>query len=258
MFSRLFKKEPERSEWVGWFCLVENKPASVSVDCLAHNDITEKLQSLLILKIKNLDTSRNGFPSREIFDELYALENKIEEIARNHKSKYSGRFITDGTGYYLVYSNHVEVVKSKLEELMSKVGNFSFDISIRKSKEWQDYYKMLYPPKKEKQRYHNALIINRIIQAGDNPEKDRGIDHAILFNTSEEREKYLKELEKIKFPFEKFELFDDEKIDHPFMLELKVRTPLKIDILNSSTDMLITLTEKYNALYDGWGAEVVR
>jgi len=140
--------------------------------------------------------------------------------------------------------------------LTNKIKSFSFDISIRESHEWQDYYKMLYPPAKEKQRYHNSIIIKRIAQERDNPENEREIDHAIFFDSSEAREKFLKELKKIKFPFEKFEQTEQKGIDLPYTLELKVLSPLKIDILNRSTDILISLAEKYHASYDGWVAEI--
>lgn len=228
------------------------------MDCLAHNNKTEKLQSLVVLKLKDLGTERNGFPSRETFDDLYALENKIEEIASNNGSKYPGRFITDGIGYYLVYSNSPEKVKAQLENLMNKVTKFSFDISVRDGNDWKDYYQMLYPPQKDKQRYHNSILINRIIQVGDKPDKERGIDHGVFFHTAEDREAYLKELKKLKFPYKSFQFFEDKDIDRAFTLELKVISPLKLDLLNSSTDILISLAEKYNAMYDGWGAEVIR
>ncbi len=256
MFSKLFKKEPEKSEWVAWMRLIESKPASISIDCLAHNDRTSKLHALVILSIKDLGTERNGFPSKEKFDELYLLEDKITEIADKNKSKYPGRFITDGKAYYFIYTNKSEAIESKLKDLMYKTKKYSFYVDVREGKDWQDYYQMLYPPLTEKQKYHNSTLINRIIQEGDKPEKERLIDQAIFFDNKENRESFLRELQKIKFPIEKHELSDNG--GNIYELQISVRSPLNIELLNSSTDKLIKLAEKHNAQYDGWGSEIAR
>ena len=258
MFSKLLKnnKKSIQKDWCGWSCLVEGKPAMNMVDCNAFSEAGKTMQSLVVLIVFDLGRSRNGFPTAEVFIDIYAIEEKIEK-AIDEDSRYAGRVTTDGLEYYLVYTKNPPKIIRKLEKI-EKEYNYKIELSLREDKEWKIYFDMLYPSPKEKQKFHNTTLIRKIIQVGSNPEKEHLIDHAIFFNSEKDRDQYLKELKKRKFPMEKYEFFDDRKNEKPFTLQISIRSVLKIDLVNNSTNIFVDLADKYNALYDGWGTEIVK
>lgn len=256
MFKKLFQKAPQPSDWMPWMCLVENKPASISVNLLAHNEVTKFYESLVVLTVENLGTSRNGFPEAALFDELYKLEEGLEALLQKHNAVYPGRFITDGIAYYLIYTNETEKVQSDVGTFLKKSYEYTFEISIREGNNWSDYYKMLYPPVREQQEYRAFLITSRLKEAGDNPEIERNIDHIVLFTDQKSRSAFIKDLEKRNFPATFSELEENSGQEYPFTLEIHVMSTPQIDLITSTIDILITLAEKYEAVYDGWGTEV--
>ncbi len=244
-----------KADWCGWMSLIDHKPASVNVDCNARNPETEKLHDFIAIIIHDLGASRNGFPTREKFEEIYSFEDKLEKIANKNTGKYTGRFITNGEGYYLIYTNNTNKIKQKLEGLV-KEFTFPYEFVQKEDKDWKLYFDTIYPPAKQKERYQTSVLLRNIAAEGDNPDEEHSIDHGILFKSKEDRKKYFAALKKAKFPIEKYQEFDDE--NKTFFLEVSVKSPLKADLINNSTDILIDLAEKYNAVYDGWGTALVK
>ncbi len=117
---------------------------------------------------------------------------------------------------------------------------------------------MLYPPIREKQKYHNTILVNELVQSGDNINKVRIVDHAISFDSKEKRTKYIKELPKLKLKIKDFKLFEPTDKDEQCTLELHIPSSLQNEAINKITDSLISQAEEYGGTYDGWGSEITK
>jgi len=253
------KTSKSQHDWCLWFAWVEDKPAHVWVDCAANTIAGKIMPFLVTVFLENLGTERhNSYPTEEIYySVLYKIEAKISKIANNSYSRYIGRMVTNGKATFGIYTDNYEDIEKKLNKIIPEYVLYHARIYTRQDKNWK-IYRNIFPPKKEKQKYDNSTLIKAVLHSGSNPQKEHHIDHALFFDKKADRDNYLKELKKLKFLFEKYEIFDDPGTENPFTLELTIRSPLNNDLIDNVTNILIDLAEKYNAVYDGWGTEIVK
>ena len=107
--------------------------------------------------------------------------------------------------------------------------------------------------KKQAQINANLKVINSLRNEGDNLIVSREVFHWIYFKNENEKNNYLKEVQK-----QGFLLVSSNKIDDKFPYQLQVKRIDKVDE-NSVNEYAIYLWEKaleYNGDYDGWETSV--
>jgi len=107
--------------------------------------------------------------------------------------------------------------------------------------------------KKQAQINANLKVINSLRNEGDNLLIPREVFHWIYFKNENEKDNYLKDVQKLGFV-----LVSSNKIDDKFPYQLQIKRIDKVDE-NSVNNYVIYLWEKameYNGDYDGWETSV--
>lgn len=123
-----------------------------------------------------------------------------------------------------------------------------FGVSSCQQKETKDFEN-----KKQAQINANLKVINSLRNEGDNLIVSREVFHWIYFKNENEKNNYLKEVQK-----QRFVLVNSNKIDDKFPYQLQIKRIDKVDE-SSVNEYVIYLWEKaleYNGDYDGWETSV--
>ncbi len=259
IFDKVFKKPTVQVDDCIWMRNIGNKPASIWVDCNAYNAFGETYTFSVVLALRNLGTSRNGFPTKEVFDELiYPVETNIYKAIKNTKAHLAGRLNNDGKELFFIFTSEPEKIKSKIEQMMKQYKDCDYKIQAEEDQEWKSYFFMLYPPKTERQKFHNLRLVQKFVEGGDDVKQSRNIEHLYFFKTAEQRKNFMTDVRKSPLKPKEVKEYENKEVIFPYALEVYIPATMELEAINTQTDMLLTFAGKYESIFDGWSASVVR
>ena len=91
-------------DWTVYMTETEDTAASVALDVAAARESQDELPDLILLRLRAEELRDNGFPSKEDFDRVYALEDAIEKGFVSQPIRYVGRLTVRGVFFLHLYS----------------------------------------------------------------------------------------------------------------------------------------------------------
>lgn len=262
MFRNLFNKNEEKplelpQDWVFYLCRVEDKPASIRIN-LALGQIApiQNYDKRIWFSVKLKDPDENGFTSREEFSKICEIEDTIIDVLTPKGCIMVGALKTDGTFDLYLYAKNTDGYDEIIKNVMIKNHQeYQYAFDFKEDKEWNDYFKFLYPNEYEYRSIQNHKILIQLDKHQDNPEMEREIDHWLYFDSEGNREKCIAEVQQIGYKI----LSKDKQTkdaEKPYQLNIS-RMNNTIDV-DSYVWELIQIGKKYNADYDGWGCPIAK
>lgn len=245
--------------WEIYFGELEGYAASVLVDMEVTEEIEVKefpIAMMVRLSYKNPDI--NGFLLFEEAQILDGLETQLNEELEKHSIITPGRITSNGVREYIYYAqqNVMDVLISNCDEVFGQKEYVFEIIELQEEEPWDFYFNVLYPNQYEQQHIGNQWLSDKLEEHGDRAEVPREITHILYFKDTKEMKKFLKAVKKEGFmpDMDSLELNEDGYytclINHTEAVELP--------IINSMTDYLITIAEKYEGIYDGWETSIIK
>ncbi len=270
LFDKIFgKKETEskpeipgdnpshEEDWDFYFSNVDDIIGSFYVDLgLAKVAPLADKPNLVWVSV-NMNTPReDGLSSSEEFDNLSAIENRLQEfIINKHNSTYAGRLTTDGRRDFYFYMGDTTLYDKTISESLVAFPTYTFDFGIKEDNKWEQYLNFMYPNPRQFQSIQNRRVIDNLEKNGDSLTTPRQVDHWIYFKTDSDRSDFLKKIEPLKFDI----VSGDERTSFAdFPYKLHISRIDKVD-LNSVDDYVLDLWEfanECNGDYDGWETSV--
>lgn len=252
-------KETYEENWAVYFGnFGDDEIGSILVDLGLHDIAPIKSKNYLItITIFINSPDKDGFPTNEERELLNKLEdNLIEIFTSKHNAIYPGRITLGGKQYSLFYSENIEEIEHTISIFLSNNQSHRIEHKIAKEDNWEMYFDSLYPSPIEMQGIQNDLVVQNLEEHGDSLEKERPVDHWIYFESSSDREDFLKSIEN-----EGFEIVVKEEIssdEYPFSLQLTRVDKVDYENVNTHTIFLWKLAQEFNGHYDGWETFVVK
>ena len=152
-------------------------------------------------------------------------------------------------------------MEEEIRKKENKYPDYSFQIKISEDKEWNIFFKGLYPNIYEMQAIQNRSVISNCQKYGDLIDKERLIEHWLYFDTESDMLQAIEKAKALDFSVEESEKIqpeegEQETEDLGYRLILsKVNAPINID---EDTWDLIDIALDTHGNYDGWETPIIK
>lgn len=246
-----------KQDWGSYFCLVEDNHASIRINlALEETASTKEYNQRTWFSVKLLNPDENGFTTQEEFPVICKIEDDILEALEKNNAIFVGALKTNGMFDMYLYSKDTAGYEEIISSAMNKYPDYQFATDSREDIEWSDYFDFLYPGEYEYQTIQNQKFLLSLQEHGDNPEKEREVDHWIYFKTEEDRDNYIKKVEELGYKILSAE--KAEEGDFPFQLNISRQNNTNWSDVNEYVWELKSIASENNGEYDGWGCPIVK
>lgn len=180
-----------------------------------------------------------------------ALANLSKELGSITKAVFVGT-IRDASMLigYIVTINPVE--EASIKELLGKHKQ-TYTVALSSDPGWVFLTPTLYPTAAERQHMSNIGLVSLVkAEQGQDATPPNGVEHSLAFKNIESGKSLLKDVEPVGYYQIGMQSTQDRT--YPLMFALGKRCDITLSEINTQTDYLIGLVEKYNGRYDGWQA----
>jgi len=233
-----------------------NKPGSTTVRMdLINSTPIKDYNFVLVTGIKYESNRQDGFPENKTFEKLSKVNNKLIKLLNNCCSNIIvGSFTYEFERLEYFYLKTDKGIKQKIEKLYkTKFPNDKYYVNIKEDKNWKYYTDFLYPNQETINYIADAKVVKKLVESGDKLTKERRVDHWIYFSNKADLNSFKKKIIELKFNIE-----PSMKKDSLQPYEIRIWRTDKVDLnsINSITNQLRKLSERFNGDYDGWETSV--
>lgn len=250
-------KAGHQEEWEFYFSNVNDKFGSIFVDLGLHNvaPLTDK-PNVVWVSIKMNNPREDGLSSQEESSSLGDIEDSlVDKIISKHNSIYVGRLTSAGDRDLYFYFGDTTLYDKTISEVMVAYPKYQFDFGSKEDQKWGGYFDFLYPLPQQYQSIQNRRVIEQLEKGGDKLIKAREVDHWIYFKTANDRETFLKGINKDGFSVVNQD-FDKTLGELPYKLHIKRVDKVDQNSVDEYVIYLWKLAAECNGDYDGWETSI--
>ena len=171
-------------KWLYYFCRMEDHYAFVSYDEGVSETINQVAPAqLLRLRLRFKHPRENGFPSSEEHPILNALEEGLQDLAREHGALFVGEFSVAGERQFHVYTSDSQESWSPRLQALGQRHGYELEFSVKPDKNRDGYWKDLYPTEEDRHMVGDLRVIAGLREEGDNTDARRRVDHWAYFSS---------------------------------------------------------------------------
>lgn len=243
-----------KQDWGFYYTQIDTTPASIRLNLgLAEIAPINDFKYRTWFSIKLLSPSENGLVTNEEFQKICEIEDAISEILEQHGAIMVGAVKNNGTADLYFYSPHVSNYEELINSVMLNYKDYLYALDIKEDAEWSAYFEYLYPTEYEMQTIQNRKVLMELDQLGDNPEKERMVDHWIYFRTENDRARFIETVKPLGYT-----VLSEERVDgdYPYQLHIARMNNTVWANVDGYVWELVTLAKEHNGIYDGWGCPI--
>jgi uncharacterized protein (TIGR01619 family) len=245
-----------QDDWDFYPCLVDGDHASIFVNLgLMKVAPIQNLSSMAYVRVQMRNPQENGLSSQEEYPSLLALEDSmLPRLVKPNEVTYVGRNTSGGCRDFYFYVAQAREWNERVASAMSEVKEYQYEAGTREDSQWTVYSKFLYPSERSMQRIQNRRTCDALASNGDDPSKDREIDHWVYFQDSVSRDDFVKAALKQGFQMRCITDPSDEEDESYGAQIFRTDSPNDID---TPVFILFDLASNLGGDYDGWECPVV-
>ncbi|QCR21396.1 DUF695 domain-containing protein [Pontibacter sp. SGAir0037] len=254
------EKKEHTPDWEVYFCELDEKPASISVDlALEEQAPLEDKPQVFELVVGCRTSDEDGFPTDEAeWDLLGEMEDAlVQQLVGSLGATFVGKTLNDGKRTFYFYSNHEALLEVFAGNVMQQFTGYEFNANTQEDKDWSLYFDFLYPEPTVMQTIQNGRLIRHMQEQGDQSHIPRKITHVLYFTDEEQQDRFLEEAEGYGYSLEE-KIIEENTPYAPFQLLLSKVSKADEASVNEASIELWILAEEYNGQYDGWEAGLVK
>ena len=249
----------KNGNWDVYLAMYEKGPGSTSLNMdLVKSAPHKDLPFILITGITFTNCTKDGFPNKNEFDNLYKISDNVQKVISDlTKMEIVGNFTYQCERLDYIYVKDTTQVRTKLTDLYkSQFRNYKYYINIKNDENWDAYLKFLYPNEETQEFMKNQKVIDKLVAGGDKLIKSRQVDHWIYFSNINHRDAFETMIVKEGFKIESKEKLD--KLDVPYKLHISRIDKVDAESINKETLDLKHKAKLMNGDYDGWETFIVK
>ncbi len=221
-----------------------------------HPDLMHR-PFLLKVSVQIKAQTVDGLFTPEEFEVLDELDQALEEaLVQKQRALLAGRYSSKGEWTGCFYMNSDETPHPLIESIVESRFHYLHRIDLTYDPDHTFYANKLYPSPREYRSILNQEMVEELQEQGDNSEIPRRIDHWIQFQTLEDRNHCLYDLDGSGFEIEPAGLFDPDP-RYPFPLQVYRSDRTDNASINEITSYLWDMAQNHNGRYEGWETIVV-
>ena len=249
-------------DWGVYLCnaFAYDLPAVIRVNlALRDFEYTANYPNRLHLQILYKNANDSGFPTREEGENVYSIEDAVEEIVKQHGDMLAGVVKCDERVRIFAYTKNELGYYDEISAMMSeKFPEYAYTLAVVEEPDWELYFQGLYPDRYEYQSIMNMRLIEDIKSDGDSM-VPRVLEHCLLFTTEENGEAFLaKVMEDGFIKLSSEDRSNNEAIDKEYPYLLVIGREDAFENIDEIVWYLMDLAEEFDGEYDGWGCHIVR
>lgn len=243
--------------WDFYQCLVNDKPASISLDLdFMHLAPLADYPELFYLRIPMCQPRDDGLSSQQEFDTLAQMEDAVVEVlTATNQMLYVGRLTSDGHRDLFFYSRDTQINEAALEHCLNDFPDYAWQGGVNADPEWEAYIQLLMPSDEQFERMKNRSVCDALAEQGDKFTTERDIMHWAYFRTQNAADNYATFAQSSGYKLEEVETMDDT--DEPFFVRVSIRGIPDYSEIDALTLPLFHAAKNEGGRYDGWECELI-
>lgn len=228
------------------------------------------LPYLVITGVNSLTCTSDGFPTHKEYKKLYRISNEINRLIfasgtrtdsithlpLQETSLLVGTFTHQCQRLDYVYVADTVGLRAALQQAYArKYKRYVYHIQIIKDPEWDGYRTFLYPNEAVRIFMMNNRAITRMNDAGDALSRPRFVEHRIYFDTSEDREYFIRYIGRINYDIKDTREVSRDSLRYQLLLA-RFGT-VSLEEMNKQTTYLRAKAREFNGVYDGWQTKLI-
>lgn len=213
---------------------------------------------VLVTGVTYKDCSSDGFPSKNEFNNLYAIEDSIGVFMKKQRPfELAGSFTHQCQRLNYYYVTDTTNLRIGLNDLYAgRFPGYHPYVNIKADINWKYYLDFLYPNEETQEFMANTKVVLGLSDAGDNLEKPRKVDHWLYFTTGADRTRFVEFAKRNGFKVEEMPVV--KAGENRFALQISRTDKVDVESISRVTIQLRQEAKRIGAKYDGWETVVVK
>lgn len=241
--------------WETYPAFVDGKPAMFFLNMgMVQVAPLEAAPALYLIKVEMVDPGESGMGTPDEAERFMPFEDAACESAAQDGLLFAGRVRTDGhweMGFYGPEGVDLGEILDRVE-----TAGFSIQLGGGDDSQWEFLLGYLAPDRERWQWIMDHRVVRQLIDAGDDPDKPRVVDHAAHFRSEAALNSFAAAAK--EQGFEESQRDEQKGRDYPWMIEVQREDAVSINHIHDAVMGLIELVESHGGDYDGWGCPVTQ
>jgi regulator of RNase E activity RraB len=177
-----------------------------------------------------------------------------EDLKNTLKSEldalYAGSIAKEGWVEFYFYAPDAKRFENLSSETMTRHGGFAYERGASRDTKWEMYIERLYPDAYAMLRIQNRHTSEALIEAGDDLNLEREIEHYLFFQTKSSLERAVSFLAAHGFALKEY--VNDDESDYAYGVVLTKHETIAPDQVEESTALLFDAALEQHGHYEGW------
>lgn len=238
-----------------YVALLDDAPASFMLDLAAHAHAPLASHPARVQVRVTMKSPRDdGLRAADEADALGLLEDRIiDRLEQHYDALFIGHTISEGLLHIVTYAPEQALAQPK--RLLDGLDGGGYEVVwfVEHDPDWDMYFEFLYPDVRSMQIIQNRRLMKIRAEHGDDPSRERVIDHTASF---EDRAAAAAAAEALAT--RGFSVDPVREEGELWLLEFRRADRLDQDCPDSICLEIIDLLEAHAGDYEGWGAPVLR
>ena len=237
------------ADWSSYFARMEGAPISIAVDLELRNEAPlEAKPAAYTVAVALKEPDEHGMTSEHEYRDLQAIEEALAAALEPHGVIEVGRVTGRGMRTFHYYGPRIDDIASIVDVVMGVHATYKFRALAAEDPNWTIYTSYLYPDEHQLAFANDMKALQALLDAGDDFERPRPIEHTIRFDDVEKRDVFARAMEG-----HGYEIAVDDGINTVRCCKRDTIDPFKITEMRTA---LTTLAEEFGGFYSGWATVI--
>lgn len=239
------------ADWSSYFARMEGSPISIAVDLALRTQapMAEKPAAYTVA-VALREPDEHGMTGEHEYRALQSIEEELAGALEPRGIIEVGRVTGRGMRTFHYYGPLVDDASEIVAEVMGFHSEYRYRALSASDPTWSIYSAYLYPDEHQLAFANDMKALQALLDAGDDFERERPIEHTIRFDDSEKREVFARAM-----AGHGYEIAVDEDAGAVRCIKSDTIDPFKITEMRTA---LTTLAEEFGGFYSGWTTMVQR
>ncbi len=237
------------ADWSSYFARVEGEPISVAVDlALSEGAPDTSKATAYTIAVTLREPDQHGMTGANEYRVLQRIEEELASALEPAGLVEAGRVTGRGMRTFHYYGPESDDVAAPVAHVMSAHKEYTYSLLAAADPLWAVYTNYLYPDPQQMAFANDMKALQVLIDAGDDLEKRRPIEHTVIFDDREKLDGFARVMAD-----KGYRVAIDPSENAVRCAKLETVDPFKITEMRVA---LTTLAEEFGGDYSGWSTAV--
>ena len=237
------------ADWSSYFARIEGEPISVAVDLALREGAPQPGRpEAYTIAVTLREPDPHGMTGANEYRVLQRIEEQLASALEPAGLVEAGRVTGRGMRTFHYYGPQTDDVGPRVAAVMSEHKEYTYSLLAASDPLWAVYTNYLYPDAQQMAFANDMKALQVLIDAGDDLEKRRPIEHTVIFDDREKLDGFARVMAD-----KGYRVAIDPGERAVRCAKLDIVDPFKITEMRVA---LTTLAEEFGGDYSGWSTAV--